>query len=213
MILLKIKINEIDHLRSPFSLYHLIQILSYINSSFFYFYTENIGYASSIISFYLLPILFFKFNSLKDLKKKILNRKLYFYLLATTLYLIILNGTFNFEEQIFLGKGILHKFVELLTDSHGLKIILTYIGFFISLLILFLFFEKMIDTLTIIFLILISVISTWMFQEYYDPLILLLVFTFFSTKILINNRNLILLALYQAFFLLTAVLYYTKTIS
>ena len=179
----------------------------------FYFYAENIGYASSIISFYLLPILLFKFNSLNDLKKVFLDRKVYFYLLAIILYLIILNGTFNFEEQIFLGKGILHKFVELLTESHGLKIILTYIGFFISLLILFLFLEKMIDTLTIVFLILISVISTWIFQEYYDPLILLLVFTFFSTKILINNRNLILLALYQASFLLVAVLYYTKTIS
>ena len=62
--------------------------------------------------------------------------------------------------------------------------------------------------LIISLLLLSSVIIFPIYQEYFDPLILILIFTFFKTKLFITNKKLIFLAIYLSLFLLIANIYY-----
>ena len=169
---------------------------------------ENIGYSISIISFYVLPLLFFNFKSVQEFKSFFAKRRVYLFLFTATLYLVLLNLFFDFNSQIILGKGFLHKIIEILINDITLKIILTNISFFICILILFLFFDKKLDYLIVLFFVILSAFSSWLFQEYFDPIILLLAFTFVSTKLFINIKNTLFLFAYQSIFLVSAILYY-----
>lgn len=171
-------------------------------------FLENIGYSISIISFYVLPLLFFKFKSVQEFKSFFAKRRVYLFLFTATLYLVLLNLFFDFNSQIILGKGFLHKIIEILINDITLKIILTNISFFICILILFLFFDKKLDYLIVLFFVILSAFSSWLFQEYFDPIILLLAFTFVSTKLFINIKNTLFLFAYQSIFLVSAILYY-----
>ena len=102
----------------------------------------------------------------------------------------------------------MHKIIEILINDITLKIILTNISFFICILILFLFFDKKLDYLIVLFFVILSAFSSWLFQEYFDPIILLLAFTFVSTKLFINIKNTLFLFAYQSIFLVSAILYY-----
>jgi len=176
----------------------------------FNIFLENIGYSISIISFYILPLLLFKFKSIKELKSFLVYKRIYIFFTITVLYLVALNLFFDYNSQIFLGKGFLHKTIEILIENGTLKVILTNISFFICILILFLFFDQKLDYFIILFFIISSSFSSWLFQEYFDPIILLLAFTFFSTKIFITSKNTLFLFAYQSVFLVSAILYYNN---
>ena len=51
------------------------------------------------------------------------------------------------------------------------------------------------------YFLLLSIIIWPIFQEYFDPLILILAFTFFSSKIYLNYKNSIMLFIYLLIFL------------
>ena len=153
-------------------------------------------------------LLFFKFKSVQEFKSFFAKRRVYLFLFTATLYLVLLNLFFDFNSQIILGKGFLHKIIEILINDITLKIILTNISFFICILILFLFFDKKLDYLIVLFFVILSAFSSWLFQEYFDPIILLLAFTFVSTKLFINIKNTLFLFAYQSIFLVSAILYY-----
>ena len=176
-------------------------------------FIENIGYSISIMAFYILPVLFFKVNSLKELKKIFIKKKIIYFFIFSLIYLLILNTNYSFEAEMFLGKGFLHKFIEFFFEDQGLKILFTNIGFLFSILILFLYIDTMLDLFIISFFVLISLASSWLQQEYFDPIMLLLLFTFCSTKIFIDNKKIIFLTAYQFIFLIGSVLYYLKTLS
>jgi hypothetical protein len=73
-------------------------------------YWEHIGYASTIIAFYLLPILLFKkknlFNLIKDFALSI---KSYYLVLLFFIYLFYLIFFFEYDTQSFIGKGYIHN--------------------------------------------------------------------------------------------------------
>lgn len=172
------------------------------------FIFENIGYTLSIIAFYLFPLLFFKYDNFIFIKKKFFNKNFLILLIFLILYLIIFFLTNNFDSEIFLGKGILHKLSILLFNDSSFRIAFLCLGFVSSFFIIYLYFENKIDYLIILFFILSSIFTTWLFQEYFDPLMYLLAFTFFSTKIFIKKNNLFFMFFYQAIFLTSSILYY-----
>ena len=57
---------------------------------------------------------------------------------------------------------------------------------------------------------LLSIIIWPMYQEYFDPLILILAFTFFGSKIYLSYKNSIILFIYLLIFLVSANVYYAE---
>ena len=172
------------------------------------FLIENIGYVTSIIAFYLLPFLFFRFEQLSDLFKKIYNKEFLIKIFLIIVYLTFFIKFNNVNNEIFLGKGYLHKLTSLFFNDYNFKIFFLCFGFFFSFIILFLYLENLTDYFIFIFLIISSFFTNWIFQEYFDPLIYILIFSFFSTKIKINNLNLLIIFAYQTIFLLSSIAYY-----
>jgi len=185
-----------------------------------FIHIDNIGYSSTIIAFYILPFLFFKKNSLFFLIKKFfMNKKNYYILILIFAYLFVIfllkeenisdhavAGVNEFSQS---GKGLFYKFILLITKNVILRNILLYIGFFISFIIIFIYFDNSYtDKLIITLLLISSVIIFPIYQEYFDPLILILIFTFFKTNLFITNKKLIFLTIYLSLFLLTANIYY-----
>ena len=185
-----------------------------------YIHLNNIGYSSTIIAFYIFPLLFFKKNSILFLLRKFINNKKNFYTIVIIFsYLSVLfffykennlsNLLVNSKKFQDIGGGFYYKFILLITKNIFLKNILLYFGFLLSFIIIIVYFDDFfIDKLIIILLLLSSIFIYPIFQEYFDPLILILALTFFKTKLFITNKNLIYLTIYLGLFLLIANIYY-----
>ena len=175
-------------------------------------YWEHIGYASTIIAFYLLPILLFKkknlFNLIKDFALSI---KSYYLVLLFFTYLFYLIFFFEYDAQSFIGKGYIHKVSIILFNDIILREIFTYLSFFISWTIIIIYAEKNFkDFLIIFYFFALSINLMPLLQEYFDPIVLLIVFTFFNTKLFISYKNSIILYLYLLILLVGSNIYYTN---
>jgi len=185
-----------------------------------YIQLNNIGYSSTIIAFYIFPLLFFKKESFFFILRKFINNKSNFYVIAIIFFYLLALFFFNEKNNLSnyflnsnkfqdIGNGFYYKFILLITKNIILTNILLYFGFLLSFIIIFIYFENFfIDKLIIILLLLSSIFIYPIFQEYFDPLILILILTFFKTKLFVTNKNLIFLALYLGLFLLIANIYY-----
>ena len=173
-------------------------------------FLEHIGYSSTIIAFYLLPLLFFKGRNFSDLVKNFFFDKKNYYLLSLfIIYLFYMVGFYDFNVQSIAGKGIIHKISLILFTENFLKAIFIYFSFFISWIIVLIYVKKKLTDILIIFYFLVLSIFLWpMYQEYFDPLILLLVFTFFDTKVYFSYKSSIILFVYLFIFLTGANVYY-----
>ena len=114
----------------------------------------------------------------------------------------------NFETLPNLGKGIVHKVFLILFKDINLRLILTLISFFLATTIVYSYFNKKIDFSLIIFLLLMSVFTFPFQQEYLDPLIFLLSFSFFRTKLHLNFKKNYLIFFYFATFSISTKMYY-----
>ena len=179
-------------------------------------YLDHIGYASTIISFYLLPLLFFKGKNFFILIKNFFSKKNNYYLISLffiySLYLLISSrffGQSSLNIDISLGKGFIHKFSLIFFNDFLIREIFIYFSFFVSWIIILIFINRnLIDSLILIYFLLISIFIFPILQEYFDPLILLMIFTFFSSKLFINYSNTIVLFLYLLIFLISSNIYY-----
>ena len=170
---------------------------------------DQIGYASTIIAFYILPLLLFKKdNFVTSIKNISIKRENYLPIVFFVFYFIYLFFFFNFDEQ-FLGKGVIHKISYILFDNYYYRLVFTFISFFISaLIILFYTYKKPQDFYIISYFFILSIFLYPIFQEYFDPLILILAFTFFNTKINLTYGRSITLYFYLLIFLLCTNVYY-----
>ena len=169
---------------------------------------HNFGYSLSILAFYIFPFLLTKKMKFKNFLDVFFKKNNLITFLFFGVYLISLIFFDNFENLTILGKGIFHKlFLFVVTDSFY-RLILTLITFFFSLIIILIYFEKKIDYLIISYFLLISLFIYPFMQEYLDPLILVLIFTFLKTKIKINYKNSFILTLFFTTFLLGTKVYY-----
>ena len=98
--------------------------------------------------------------------------------LLLALYLAFLAKIDPLEKE-FLGHGIVYKFSILIFNNFDLSKIFLYLSFFGSISVIYLFIDDIRDYLFIIALILSSIFITPLFQEYYDPIIFMLVIDVF----------------------------------
>ena len=183
------------------------------------FYLHHLGYTSTIIAFYLLPLLFFKNESIFKLFQNFLKIKKNYYLISLSfVYLIYLLVFYDpapgiipaYDSEAMLGKGIAHKIAIFLFEQNYLQKIFIYSAFIFSWLIIIVYLNNshLKDKLIVLYFFLMSAFLVPIFQEYFDPIIILMVFTFFSSKLFINYKNSIFLFSYLAIFLISSNIYY-----
>ena len=175
----------------------------------------HIGYSSTIIAFYLLPLLLFKDKNVVNVVKNFFfNKKNYYLICLFIIYLAYLIGFFDFNEQSIIGKGFIHKISQILFNENFSRMIFVYFSFFISWIIILIYIEnELSDILTIVYLFILSVFLWPMFQEYFDPLILLMAFTFFRSKLIINYKNATILYIYLSLLLIGTNIYYANLLN
>jgi len=179
-------------------------------------YLGHIGYTCTIIAFYFLPFLFFKEkNFLQLIKSFFLKKKNNYLILSFLAYLLfLLISSFFFQQDILnfsyhLGKGFIHKFSLVLFQDHFIRSIFIYFSFFVAWIIILIFLENNIkDSLILFYFFTLSIITKPILQEYFDPLMLVMILTFFSSKVLMNYKNSVILFLYLSIFLVSSNIYY-----
>jgi len=184
-------------------------------------YLDHIGYASTIIAFYLLPLLLFKGENIINLIKKFFLKRSNYYLISLFfIYLFYLVVSNDFSQQDFknihsvVGKGFLHKSSIILFENYLIWKIFTFFSFFVSWLIIIIFVDRNFkDSLILLYLFTLSIFATPILQEYFDPLVFLMAFTFFSSKLFINYKNSIILFLYFSILLISSNVYYYKLLN
>ena len=176
---------------------------------------EHLGYGTTMIAFYLLPLLFFKKDKIISLIKNLLSdKKNNVLIIFFILYLIYLSLFFNFNKELILGYGFIHKISILIFNDYFIRSIFVYFSFIISWLIIITYINKSFkDYLILGYFLLLSIIIWPIFQEYFDPLIIILAFTFFSSKIYISYKNSVILFAYLLILLISTNVYYSGWIN
>jgi len=191
--------GNIVHPSSAFRVMHTNDILLF-----------NIGYTSSIIAFYIFPILFFLEKNLLHKIKNFFSANLnYLLIILIFVYLAYLMFFLDFGDLTDLGKGIVHKSGKILFESQYMQEIFTYFSFFVSGVILIIFLNRSLkNTLILLYFFTLSLVLWPILQEYFDPLILLMAFTFFNLRMTINYKNSLILYIYLSFLLVGSNIYY-----
>tara|TARA_B100001250_G_scaffold140461_1_gene120323 strand:- start:2435 stop:3748 length:1314 start_codon:yes stop_codon:yes gene_type:complete len=177
-----------------------------------FFNLYQLGYCITIIAFYIFPFLFCKYLTFKNLKTEILSVKFLSLIITLAFYIIILILFYNFGDLRLEGKGIVHKFLINFVENENLRFYFTVLSFLIGAVIIFIFFEKKNDFIIISYFLTLSIVTFPFYQEYLDPLILLLIFTFFDTKIRLTFKKTYLITIYFFGFLMSANIYYNYII-
>ncbi len=154
-------------------------------------YFENLSYAISIIIFYFLPILIHTIKK-KILKDIIFDKKSYvFFIVILTINILFIP---NFDETW--GNGVISKVFYFLKNKLGINLLLLKIIYlfyiqFGSLLIFYILKKNIKNLLPFLTLILVSLIVEKTYNEYFDPLMFVLIFFYFNFEkyIIINKRK------------------------
>ena len=107
----------------------------------------------------------------------------------------------------------MHKLLIIIFDDINLRLFFTLVSFYISLILIFLFFKDKFDKLFVIYFLVLSIFTFPFQQEYLDPLIYLLAFTFFNNKLFISYKKSYLVALFYLVLLVASKNYYNITIT
>ena len=179
-------------------------------------YLMHIGYSASLISFYLLPLIFLTGSYVeitKNLKRIFLDKRSLSLFSIFIIYIIYGFFYFNFEKitvtDYWIGYGIIQKLTVLITDEIFLRKIITYLFFLLSfLLIVYYYFLNKYDFYLISYFLLISIFLWPLMQEYFDPIVFIISIALFRSLKLLNKSNTLILMAYQMIFLLIANFYY-----
>tara|TARA_B110000259_G_scaffold109885_1_gene125655 strand:+ start:624 stop:1913 length:1290 start_codon:yes stop_codon:yes gene_type:complete len=171
----------------------------------------NIGYVTTIIAFYFFPFLFFQKKKCINIFLNFFRKENLIFFFLFLIYLFLVTFYSNFSDVPFPGNGVIHKLVSLSSINSNLQFIYTLFFFFVSWIVINIFLEKKIfDRIIIYYFLTISFFIYPIYQEYFDPLIIVLIFTFLKNKLIINFKNIFILSLYLSIFLIIANLYYSK---
>ncbi|MDB9760612.1 hypothetical protein OAB59_01435 [Pelagibacteraceae bacterium] len=182
-----------------------ITSLSRLGNLYFY----NLGYAFTLMAFYLFPLIFFKKVNVINLIKQ----QNYSILLVPLIYIFFIFLILDFKiwtvDEYWVGLGYIHKASLILFDSIKYQEIFTYFSFLASWLVVALYLDrKSKDYLVIIFFLILSLIIWPLMQEYFDPIILILFFLMPKINLEIKSSNSIFLVFYLTLFLIIANIYY-----
>ena len=171
-------------------------------------YLKNFGLSLTIIAFYIFPFLFLKKDKfILNFKKKINNYVIYILIFIIFLYIFVLIKIDPLEKEL-LGNGIIYKLSLVLFNNFEIAKIFLYISFIISFMIIYLYIDNKRDYFFIIFLSLSSIFLWPLLQEYFDPLMLILLLLFFDTKIYFSIKKILFLFSYFLAFFIIAYAHY-----
>ena len=176
------------------------------------FYFHHLGYALTIIAFIFFPFVFLKSTNIKEKLTDFINEKKILLILFSIilLYLIIL---FFFYDNTFInnhldGGGIVKK-ISLVFENIFFKKLFIFFSIFFSWFFIFFFLEKnFINFFLTLYFLLFSTIVRPFYQEYFDPIILLLLIFLYRIDFKINLRRVYFLYFYFLFFLIGTNIYY-----
>lgn len=177
---------------------------------------DNILYTFTIISFYLFPFLFF----VKNLKQKLIEiiKNKYFIISLFILIILILfinlfyiKPTFNYHSPID-GGGIVKKLLFILPIIESAKQIVFIAACLFSWLIIYFFLDKN-NLIIVLFYIIVSIIIYPLYQETFDPIILLLSFFIFNKEKKFKYKSMIFFNFYYLSFLFVTISYYSKILN
>ncbi len=173
-------------------------------------YFHHIGYSITILAFYLFPLIFFKKNSIqKSFHEFFRNKNNLLFLVFFLFYIFYLIFFYKYENEITLGKGFLYKVTIFLFSNLTLQKVFLFISFYICwMIILFIKDRKIINNFIISYFIIIPIFFWPLLQEYFDPIIFLLIFTFCKFDKKINYNNVFFLFFYFGIFLTACNIYY-----
>ena len=106
------------------------------------------------------------------------------------------------------GNGVFYKLATIFFNSLLYQKLFLGIIIFISTVIILYYFSTLYDRLIILYFLLLSVAINPMYQEYYDPLIVIMIFTFFKEKINLSFEKLSFIFTYFLIFFVGAFIYY-----
>ena len=171
------------------------------------------GYCLTILTISIFPFIFAVELNLKKIKMKLLSKKFILIFILFFIYFIFSFVYGNFENLRIDGKGAFHKLSLVLFDNISIRSLITMIAFLASIVFTYLVFDKKIDLFIIFYFILISLFTFPFYQEYLDPLLYILIFTFFKTSFdLKKNRNVYLIFIYLLIFSIGSKFYYMNII-
>ena len=112
--------------------------------------------------------------------------------------------------EVSLGKGFMHKLSFILFKNNMIsREIFIYFSFLISWIIILIFIDKNFkDSMILLYFFLISIVILPILQEYFDPLIFVMILLFFNSKLFISYKNAITLFFYLSIFLVSSNIYY-----
>ena len=178
---------------------------------FFY----HLGYALTIVAFYLLPLLLFKSENLLQLWKNFFSQRKNYYLISIFfIYLVYLLFFHDYGAEHLLGKGFVHKTAILLFEEIFFQKVFIYFSFFFSWVVILIYLnDSLKNKLILSYFFLLSIFVFPLMQEYFDPVIILMAFTFFDSKFFINYKRSILLYFYLSILLVFSNIYYYNLIN
>ena len=177
------------------------------------FYFHHLGYALTIIAFIFFPFVFLKSTSIKEkLTDFIKNKKILLILLSIILfYLVIL---FFFYDDTFInnhldGGGIVKKISLVFFEDIFFRKLFIFFSVFFSWFFIFFFLDKYFFNffLTLYFLLFSAIVRPF-YQEYFDPIILLLLIFLYKIDFKINLERVYFLYFYFLLFLIGTNIYY-----
>jgi len=177
-------------------------------------YFIHLGYASTIIAFYLFPLIkFIDDNIFKTVLVFLKKRKNLIFLSIGFLYVLLLFLFFDFKKFVvddyWVGNGMFHKISIILSKDIIIQMIITYSFFLGSWFIILVFFDKRKkDFIYILYIYFLSLLLWPLMQEYFDPTIMLFVFFLFKPFKYMTINNSIFYSCYLGIFLIAANLYY-----
>ena len=172
-------------------------------------YFQHINYSTSIIGFYLLPLLLLIKDYSKNLQNLFIHKGYKLFLVSILIYSIYFIFFYEINSESFIGKGIFYKLSILIFKNFILqKIFLSIIFIFLGTLIYFYSNIKLNNKGIFIFLIISSIFYTPVLQEYFDPLILILFFTFLDLNIKVLKQKIIFVSLFFSCIFIFSFFYY-----
>jgi hypothetical protein len=168
----------------------------------------HIGYCLTIVGFYIAPLILFKNINFLEIKKKLLSKNFFRLTIIFFIYIFLLIFLGDFKNLSNDGKGLFHKLFIIIFENNNLRLFFTFVFFYLGLKLIYIFCEKKEDVFIILYLLILSLLTFPFYQEYLDPLIYILAFTFFNTKLNLNFKKTYFMIVYFLIFSLGSKLYY-----
>jgi hypothetical protein len=175
------------------------------------FYFHHLGFALTIIAFIFFPFLIFQNKNIKDEIKNFL-KKNNLLLLILPIFVYVLFLIFFYENSFFNdrsdGGGVIKKISFIFFDNLIFRKIFIYTAFILSWFFIIFFLNHTRDKFFLIYFIFIALITKPFYQEYFDPIIFIMLFFFFKINFQINYIKIYSFYFYYLFFLTGTIVYY-----